>query len=250
MRPRSPASRINRVAFINVRTPSRSKTQSGEMDVGSQTITIQEILFQVQSLFEAERLGLLQRPLQQSVEDLSHLLGRQPMGKPMDFALGRDSHLVQGVDQTKPLIERIAGQLTAEPSVILLEQRPQDGAVAARERGSFDSISMANFFHRIAPNGEEIEAMVRVGAFDEFGEARTRQFWQAQHLVKTYGASVQSKQGWLIPPPGLEQLPAIPLNEPCRRERLQSETRVFSVSPSAAIHSNCSTTLVGIVTAQ
>jgi hypothetical protein len=28
--------------------------------------------------------------------------------------------------------------------------------------------------------------MIRVGAFDEFGETRTRQFWQAQRLPKTY----------------------------------------------------------------
>jgi DNA polymerase-3 subunit alpha len=52
--------------------------------------------------------------------------------------------------------------------------RTADATFAARERGSFDS--MANFFHRVAPSGEELEAMVRVGAFDEFGEMRTRQF--------------------------------------------------------------------------
>ena len=31
--------------------------------------------------------------------------------------------------------------------------------------------------------------MIRVGAFDEFGETRTRQFWQAQHLLKTVTAA-------------------------------------------------------------
>ena len=111
-----------------------------------------------------------------------------------------------------------------------LTTRTADAMLAARERGPFDS--MANFFHRIAPNGEELEAMIRVGAFDEFGETRTRQFWQAQHLLKTFGASVQSKQGWLVPPPGLEQLPSIPLNEPSRRERLQSENDLFGFAVS------------------
>jgi DNA polymerase-3 subunit alpha len=111
-----------------------------------------------------------------------------------------------------------------------LTTRSADAMLAARERGSFGS--MANFFHRVAPSGEELEAMIRVGAFDEFGETRTRQFWQAQHLLKTYGASVQSKQGWLVPPPGLEQLPSIPLNEPSRRERLQSETDLFGFAVS------------------
>lgn len=91
---------------------------------------------------------------------------------------------------------------------------------------------MADFFHKVAPSGEEIEAIIHVGGFDELGEARTRQFWQAQHLLKTYGASVQSRQGWLVPPPGLEQLPSIPLNEPSRRERLQSEINYFGFAVS------------------
>ena len=111
-----------------------------------------------------------------------------------------------------------------------LTTRTADAMVAARERGSFDS--MANFFHRVAPSAEELEAMIRVGGFDEFGETRTRQFWQAQHLLKTYGASVQSKQGWLVPPPGLEQLPTIPLNEPSRHECLQAETDLFGFTVS------------------
>ena len=69
--------------------------------------------------------------------------------------------------------------------------------------------------------------MIRAGAFDEFAETRTSQFWQAQHLLKTFGAGNQVNQGWLIAPPGLEQLPQIPLNEPTRRERLEWETDLF-----------------------
>ena len=111
-----------------------------------------------------------------------------------------------------------------------LTARTTDALVAARERGPFTS--MGDFFRRVAPTGEELEAMIRVGAFDEFGETRTRQFWQAQHLFKTCGASLQSKQGWLVPPPGLEQLPGIPLDEPSRRERLQSETDLFGFAVS------------------
>jgi DNA-directed DNA polymerase III PolC len=106
-----------------------------------------------------------------------------------------------------------------------LTTRTADSMLATRKHGSFES--MANFFHRVSPSGEELEAMIRVGAFDDFGETRTRQFWQAQHLLKTYGGSVESKQGWLVPPPGLEQLPAIPLNEPTRHERLQAEADLF-----------------------
>jgi DNA polymerase III alpha subunit len=97
--------------------------------------------------------------------------------------------------------------------------------LAAHKSAPFDS--MMDFFRRVMPAGEELEAMIRVGAFDEFGETRTRQFWQAQHLLKTIGVFTQSNQSWLIPPVGLEQLPEIPLNEPTRQERLQWETDLF-----------------------
>ena len=106
-----------------------------------------------------------------------------------------------------------------------LTTRTSDRLLTARKRGPFDSL--ADFYRRVAPAGEEMEAMVRAGAFDEFGETRTRQFWQAQHLLKTFGATKEPNQGWLLPPPGLEQLPGIPLDEPTRLERLQSETELF-----------------------
>jgi len=111
-----------------------------------------------------------------------------------------------------------------------LTTRTIDSIHAARERGPFTSLT--DFFHRVAPAGEELETMIRAGAFDEFGETRTRQFWQAQHLIRTYCTSVEKNQGWLIAPPGLEQLPAIPLNEPTRRERLESETELFGYAIS------------------
>ena len=102
--------------------------------------------------------------------------------------------------------------------------------LAAWKEGLFGSL--IDFFRRVAPSAEEFEAMIRVGAFDEFGESRTRQFWQAQHLIKTFGPSTVTNQGWLIPPAGLEQLPGIPLNEPTRLERLQSETDLFDFAIS------------------
>ena len=82
----------------------------------------------------------------------------------------------------------------------------------ARERGVFTSLS--DVFHRVTPAAEQLKAMIRVGAFDEFDETRTRQFWQAQHLVKTYFSNTEPNQGWLISPPGLEQLVSVPLTEP------------------------------------
>jgi error-prone DNA polymerase len=111
-----------------------------------------------------------------------------------------------------------------------LATRTTDEMLSARRRGSFGSLT--DFFHRVGPGAEELEAMIRAGAFDEFGETRTRQFWQAQHLLKTFGAGVEPAQGWLVPPPGLERLPGIPLHEPTRRERLQWETDLFGFAVS------------------
>jgi DNA polymerase III alpha subunit len=111
-----------------------------------------------------------------------------------------------------------------------LTTRTTDTILDDRERGAFDSL--ADFFRRVSPAGEELEAMIRAGACDEFGQTRTRQFWQAQHLLKTFGGSNQANQGWLIAPPGLEQLPQIPLNEPTRRERLEWETDLFGFAVS------------------
>jgi DNA-directed DNA polymerase III PolC len=111
-----------------------------------------------------------------------------------------------------------------------LTTRTTDAILQARERGAFASI--VDYFHRVSPAGEELEAMIRVGAFDEFGETRTRQFWQAQHLVKTYSCNAQPDQGWLIAPLGLEQLVSVPLTEPTRLEKLQAETELFGYAVS------------------
>ena len=111
-----------------------------------------------------------------------------------------------------------------------LSTRTADRLLAARERGPF--VSLADFFQRVAPTGEEMEAMIRAGGFDEFGDTRTRQFWQAQHQLKTFDGTAEPGQAWLIPPPGLEQLPGIPLREPTRRERLEWETELFGFAVS------------------
>lgn len=111
-----------------------------------------------------------------------------------------------------------------------LTARTTDTLLAARARGAF--ASLGDFFRRVAPAGEELEAMIRVGAFDEFGETRTRQFWQAQHFVKTRGVSSEPNQGWLLPPPGLESVPGLPLNEPTVRDRLEAETELFGFAIS------------------
>jgi DNA polymerase III alpha subunit len=67
---------------------------------------------------------------------------------------------------------------------------------------------------------------------DVFGEKRTRQFWQAQYLLRTFGSSSEPKQGWLIPPADPAQLPDLPVVEPTRREQLQAETELFGFAVS------------------
>ena len=111
-----------------------------------------------------------------------------------------------------------------------LTARTTEKLLAAGQRGAFRS--MIDFFHRVAPSAEELEAMIRVGAFDEFGDTRTRQFWQAQHLLKTFGAGVEPGKGWLIPPAGLDKLPGIPLQEPTALEKLEWETEAFGFAVS------------------
>ena len=112
-----------------------------------------------------------------------------------------------------------------------LASRTTDAILTARGRGPF--ISLADFFHRIAPSGEEMEAMIRVGAFDEFGETRTRQFWQAQHLQKSECGSQNAEFnfGRAADPSFFLQNSSF-LHEPTRRERLQSETDLFGFAVS------------------
>ena len=102
--------------------------------------------------------------------------------------------------------------------------------LAERQRGSFASI--ADFHRRVTPSHEEMEAIIRAGGFDEFGQPRTRQFWEAQYLHQTFGGAAGSGQGWLLPPPSLDRFPQVSLSEPARRERLEAETELFGYAVS------------------
>ena len=99
-----------------------------------------------------------------------------------------------------------------------------------RQRGSF--ASLADFYRRVKPLPEEFELMIRAGGFDEFGQTRTQQFWEAQYLHRTFGGGRASDQSWLLPPPSLDRFPGVPLREPTRRERLEAETELFGFAAS------------------
>jgi len=62
--------------------------------------------------------------------------------------------------------------------------------------------------------------------------SRTRQFWSAQYLLRTFGGSGDTGQSWLIPPADPNKLPKIPVAEPTRHERLQWETELFGFAVS------------------
>ena len=54
-----------------------------------------------------------------------------------------------------------------------------------------------------------------------------RSFGSANFLSRAFGGKDGSRQGLLLPPPGLDRLPEVPLQEPTRRERLESENELF-----------------------
>ena len=111
-----------------------------------------------------------------------------------------------------------------------LSNRTIQQLLAERERGPF--ASLADVHRRVKPLPEEMETMIRAGGFDEFGQTRTQQFWEAQYLHRTFGSHSESGQGWLLPPPSLERFPGVPLREPTRRERLEAETELFGYAVS------------------
>ncbi len=94
-------------------------------------------------------------------------------------------------------------------------------------RGPFTSLR--NCFDRLRPNAEELTALIQAGAFDEFGQSRTHQFWDAQQWQHHCNNLPSHGQLWLLPPPDLEiaRLPRAPLQEPSRLQRLEWETELF-----------------------
>jgi len=106
-----------------------------------------------------------------------------------------------------------------------LTERTNERLLSEHDRGPFSSL--ADFFRRVHASMEEMESLLRAGAFDEFGRTRTAQFWECQFLSRAFGGKDGSRQGMLLPAPGLDRLPEVPLAEPTRRERLESENELF-----------------------
>jgi DNA polymerase III alpha subunit len=121
-----------------------------------------------------------------------------------------------------------------------LTERTIERLLAERERGMFGSLT--DFHHRVMPSHEEMEIMIRAGGFDEFGESRTEQFWEAQQLQRS-GAKHQKSEAetWNLEfdfnagqnpvADFFAKNPAL-LREPTRHERLEAETELFGYAVS------------------
>ena len=112
-----------------------------------------------------------------------------------------------------------------------LTDRTVKALLVERQRSAFASFT--DFWHRMLPTPEEMEALIRVGSFDEFGLTRTAQFWEAQWLHRKHQGTGDSRQSWLLPPPGLEHLPRVELREPTRAERLDAEDDLLGFAVSS-----------------
>lgn len=103
--------------------------------------------------------------------------------------------------------------------VATLTQRTREAILVERQRGPFRSL--ADFFLRVQPTREEMEALSRAGAFDGFGRSRCEQFWEIQQLAARWDPHTPNGQGWLIPPPTARSDNRGAFEEPTHLQRLQ-----------------------------
>ncbi len=102
-----------------------------------------------------------------------------------------------------------------------ITEATQKRMVEERQRGPF--ASLGDFYRRVCPTAEEMEILLKVGAFDGFDGRRPALFWEIQTLVQRWGRNGNSKQGWLLPAMDETRLPQVRLEEPTRLQRLQWE---------------------------
>jgi len=139
--------------------------------------------------------------------------------------------LPPGINKPGPAFTVEAGKIRVPATRTKgLTERTKERVLAERKQKPFKSLK--DFYLRVQPKAEELEALMRVGAFDEFGQARTQQFWEVQYLTRTFSGSTEPGQGWLLPPPSLDKLPMTALQEPTRLERLRWETELLDFAAS------------------
>jgi DNA polymerase-3 subunit alpha len=119
-----------------------------------------------------------------------------------------------------------------------LSTRTSDRIYSERDRGEF--ASLADFWTRVQPLPEEMELLIRAGAFDLFGKPRTAQYWEFRslhyrggydpHHARSTGVGLP-RQLWLLPQ-RLERPPALSLSEPNRLQKLQWEDELLGFAVS------------------
>lgn len=101
-----------------------------------------------------------------------------------------------------------------------LRKKTMEAMIEEYQSAPFDS--QQDFYWRVQPQVEDMELLIRVGAFDEFGEPRTRQFWRLQELAHSTDSITGSK--WLVPPPSSSSgLKHVSLEEPTLQKCLEQE---------------------------
>ena len=96
-----------------------------------------------------------------------------------------------------------------------------------RERAARPFASFADFYRRVGPSSDEVEALLRAGACDGFGKSRVALYWEWLELRQAYGHGAEPGQGWLLPPLDPGRLPEVPLQEPTRQQRLEWEAELL-----------------------
>jgi DNA polymerase III alpha subunit len=175
-------------------------------------------------ILECHRMGI--RILPPSVNDPGPAFSVVPVAKYGDVADDRSTFPLpwKGEGQGEGSLPFSKAIRIPATRVKGLAAQTKTKMVAERARGPF--ASMHDFFSRVLPKPEEMELLIKAGAFDCFGKTRTAQFWEHQQLAQFRDRSL-SGQGWLFPPPGLNHTPTIPLREPTHLERLQAEAELL-----------------------
>jgi DNA-directed DNA polymerase III PolC len=90
--------------------------------------------------------------------------------------------------------------------------------------------SLRDFCDRVCPSADEVQNLIRAGAFDVFGEPRPHLFWQARAFLSSHSSTPD--HGWLLPPPNVAERLQHRLHEPTLREKLEWETDLFGFTIS------------------
>ena len=98
------------------------------------------------------------------------------------------------------------------------------------ERNLRSFASLTDFYNRIAPTKAEAQNLIRAGAFDGFGQARTTQFWHLQQLADW---PHEGPQGMLFASTDRElKVPCTVLTEPSLPDRLKDEQELLGFTVS------------------